>query len=233
MNVDTASNNGIGRAQPREQYDPERYWSDRHRRYRHSFRGVGNSSRSEEENIRDYADAVETVAPVFRTVGFNPARRSALDIGCGNGFWTAVLKNWGISTYTGIDITDVMFDLLRERHPDAEFLRGRLPDLPIHGPFELITMIDVSQHIIDDMELGKILRCIPSLLAQDGIFLVTFWNVLKPQEDAHEKFRLFEFYTSALAGIAHTQPTRFRDKFIAVFYKHPAFGAVRLPAIRG
>ena len=199
-------------------YDAERYWANRHNQYRHSFRGVGDITRSEEENIQDYAVAANTITELLGTISFNPRGKRALDVGCGNGFWTGVLRDWGVTTYTGVDITDVMFDLLRGRYPMFEFVAGKFQELPIGPEFELITMIDVTQHITDDIELTAILQRVRSLLATHGVFVVTFWNHERSQENFYETFRLFHFYTAALPGMAYTQPTRFRDKFVSAFF---------------
>jgi SAM-dependent methyltransferase len=199
-------------------YDAERYWADRHNRYRHSFRGVGNTSRSEDENLHDYVSAVGTVADLLASISFNPRDKTSLDIGCGNGFWTGILKEWGVSSYTGIDITDALFDILRNRYPTCQFVAGKFHQLALRPAYQLITMIDVTQHITDDVELLGILKRVRSLLASDGVFIVTFWNQVRPQEEFYETFRPMKFYTKALSNMAHTGPMRFRDKFITAFY---------------
>ena len=199
-------------------YDAERYWADRHNRYRHSFLGVGDISRSEDENIQDYVLAVKTLTALLGNLSFDPRGRTALDIGCGNGFWTAILQRWGIASYIGVDITDALFDLLRERHPAFTFVAGKFEHLALSPGFELISMIDVTQHITDDAELAGVLTRIRALMAAEGIFIVTFWNAQRSQESFYEVFRPFSFYTTVLAGMAHTRPVRFRDKFVAAFF---------------
>ena len=200
-------------------YDSRKYWSERHNRFRHSFRGVGDISRTEEENIRDYVVAVDTMADLLRSVACNPRGKATLDIGCGNGFWTGIFREWGVASYTGTDITDALFDLLRKRYPTHEFIAGKFEHLPLCPGFQLVTMIDVTQHITDDAELRGILNRMRSLLAENGVFIVTFWNEVRPQQVFYETFRLFSFYTAALDGMAHTQPVRFRDKYAAAFYQ--------------
>lgn len=201
-----------------EGYEAEKYWTDRHNRYRHSFCGVGNLSLSEEANVQDYVAAVDTMRDLLRLVSLDPRGKSALDIGCGNGFWTGILQEWGVKAYVGLDITDALFDLLQKRHPQFEFVAGKVQALPLRSGYELITMIDVTQHITDDFELQDILTRVRSLLAENGVFIVTFWNKVQPQEVFYETFRPFRFYTATLAGMAHTPPIRFRDKFVAAFY---------------
>lgn len=199
-------------------YDAEKYWSERHRRYRHSFRGVGNISRDEIENINEYIAAVATIAHLFRLVEFDPRGKSALDVGCGNGFWTGIFRKLEVSAYTGLDITDAMFDLLRRRYPDSEFLAGRVQRISAPRLFQLIALIDVTQHIIDDVELRDTLRHLRSLLDENGVLIITFWDQVRPPEDMHEAFRTFSFYTDVFVGMSYTEPLHFRDKFISAFY---------------
>ena len=199
-------------------YDAARYWADRHNRFRHSFRGVGDTSRSEEENVHDYMIAVDAIANLLRSVSCDPRGKAILDIGCGNGFWTGIFQKWGVANYTGIDITDALFVQLRDRYPALEFIAGDFQQLPLRSGFQIITMIDVSQHVTSDTQLQGMLRRARSLLAKDGVFIITFWDQARPQENFYETFRLFGSYTAALHGMAHTEPMRYRDKFIAAFY---------------
>ena len=76
-----------------------------------------------------------------------------------------------------------------------------------------------AQHVTDDTALTGMLAQVRSLLAEDGVFIVTFWKRVRPHEDFYETFGLLSLYTTALAGIAHTQPMPFRDKLVAAFYK--------------
>ena len=123
-----------------------------------------------------------------------------------------------MANYTGIDITDALFKQLRNRYPALEFIAGNFQQLPLRSGFQIVTMIDVSQHVTSDTQLQGMLGQMRSLLAKNGVFIVTFWNQARPQEDFYEAFRLFGFYTAALDGMAHTEPMQFRDKFIAAFY---------------
>ena len=199
-------------------YDAAKYWSERHSKHLHSFRGVGDLSRTEAENVADYVGAAGEMADLLRSAGCNPRGKSMLDIGCGNGFWAGIFMRWGIARYTGVDITDALFRLLRNRFPGFRFVCGDLSAIPLEGGFQLITVIDVTQHIVEDAHLERMLARARSLLAEDGVLVITFWNQERPQEDFYEKFRSFGFYTRALDGMLHTEPMRFRDKFIAAFY---------------
>lgn len=209
---------GNGYITPNGGYDAAKYWADRHKEHLHSFRGVGDLSRSEAQNIADYVAAAGVMAELLQSVGCAPRGKALLDIGCGNGFWAGVFARWGIRSYTGVDITDALFPLLQRRYPEFRFIAGDFLQIPLHDGFQIITIIDVTQHIVDDARLEHMLARARSLLAEDGVLIVTFWNQVRAQENFYEKFRMFDFYTRALGGLAHTQPIRFRDKFISAFY---------------
>lgn len=199
-------------------YDAENYWKDRHATHAHSFRGVGNISLTEEENILQYTSAAHVFLGLLKEIGFKPEGSAALDIGCGNGFWTAILNELNIGSYTGIDITDALFSILRNRYPGYRFLSGKANDLVPNDKFDLITMIDVSQHITNDDELLGILKFVEKSLSNNGVFLVTTWNESREQENFYEKYRLFSFYSNAMQSLVHTDLVPFRDKYIAAFY---------------
>jgi SAM-dependent methyltransferase len=206
-----------GKYESEHGYDARRYWADRLVAHQNSFRGVGNIALSEDENIAQYAGAVEALSSLLRNVGLNPSRKNVLDIGCGNGFWGGVFDHWGAMPYTGFDITDVMFEILRVRHPNFKYIAGDFLNTQLEGNYDLISMIDVSQHITDDHRLNLMLRRIRSLLAPKGVFIVTFWNQVREPVNFYEVFRPFSFYTNALQGLVYTPPSTFRDKFISAF----------------
>ncbi len=198
-------------------YNAKHYWADRLGAHRNSFRGVGNITLSDDENIAQYAGAVDVLSKLFRSVEFNPSKKTVLDIGCGNGFWSGVFNQWQVMTYTGFDITDVMFEILRNRHPNFSYIAGDFLNAQVESNYDLISMIDVTQHIIDDSRLYLMLQRIRSLLASDGVFIVTFWNEVRESVNFYEVFRPFGFYTKALDGFVHTPPLRFRDKYVSAF----------------
>jgi SAM-dependent methyltransferase len=67
-----------------------------------------------------------------------PARRRALDAGCGTGFQTALLLELGWNA-VGLDLSAGLLDVARRRHGAARFARGDLEALPWRdGAFEVV-----------------------------------------------------------------------------------------------
>lgn len=158
-------------------YRPREFWNEL---LTESFdlRGVGHFRLSEEENRRMYEAkrAIIDAQLAEQHVDVGPATR-ALEIGCGVGFWTDYLAGRGVRDYTGNDITAISVSTLGRRYPQFRFLHGDAGDIvlpPAH--FDLAFMIDVTQHITDDVAFGRAMRNVWEALAPGGTFLVTYWD---------------------------------------------------------
>lgn len=98
--------------------------------------------------------------------GLPPAR--TLDIGCGTGFLTAHLPG----EPTGLDQSDEMLDIARERLPDAEFVRGDAFAPPFEdGAFERVHTAHFFGHL-DATQRARLLavaaRLAPELVVVDS-----------------------------------------------------------------
>ena len=60
----------------------------------------------------------------------------------------------GANHYLGIDITDKLFEQLRETLPTAEFRQLDITSQRLDGLYDLITMIDVTQHIVSEKQFA-------------------------------------------------------------------------------
>ncbi|MEM6472435.1 MAG: class I SAM-dependent methyltransferase [Planctomycetota bacterium] len=90
-----------------------------------------------------------------------------LDVGCGDGLFFPKLKAFG--EVLGVE-TDQL--IVSDSNPDRASIHvGKLDeDCPHQGPFSIILMLDVLEHIEHPSET---LRQATSLLADDGILLIT------------------------------------------------------------
>jgi len=91
-----------------------------------------------------------------------------LDIGGACSVLSSELRRFG--NVIVIEPDETMVAMARERHGlDAH--RGSLPaDLPVEGPFDVVTLLDVLEHVEDD--LGA-LEAVRRLLSPGGIAVVT------------------------------------------------------------
>jgi 2-polyprenyl-3-methyl-5-hydroxy-6-metoxy-1,4-benzoquinol methylase len=115
---------------------------------------------------------IETVDSVLPR---GPGR--ALDIGCGPGIVSALLRKKGFEV-TGIDIDAGALATARAQLPDAAFLRlDVLTDALPDGPFQVVTACEVIEHF-DRSDQRRILREIDRVLAPDGHLIVSTPNTL-------------------------------------------------------
>jgi SAM-dependent methyltransferase len=84
---------------------------------------------------------------------------ATLDVACGTGFLTRHLRG----AVTGIDQSERMLAIARERRPDGRFVNGDALALPFaDGEFDRVVAAEVLEHIPDDAaamaELARVLR---------------------------------------------------------------------------
>jgi SAM-dependent methyltransferase len=91
-----------------------------------------------------------------------------LDIGGASSLYPAVLAEWGSVTVVEPDGECVE---TAKAVLGMDIRRGSLPDdLGVEGPFDVISMLDVLEHIEDDRRALAVVR---SLLAPDGRLIIT------------------------------------------------------------
>ena len=77
---------------------------------------------------------------------------SVLDIGCGPGFLLeAIALRHPQAALAGMDISGTAVSLARKRLPRAGFQIGDITLRPPEGAYDLVTMVDVAEHIPDDL----------------------------------------------------------------------------------
>jgi len=153
-------------------YDAGRYWHDRFSRYGLSIKGPGDESISEDENIRMYNEAGGVFLEMLKKEAVDLANAAVLEIGCGNGFYTQILHDAGVKNYVGLDITDVLFPSLAKRFPEFRFTKKDISSDKLNQTFDLIVMIDVVQHIVNEDKLIFCLNNISGSLLEGGVFII-------------------------------------------------------------
>lgn len=155
-----------------QDYNAAGYWKDRFQRYSTAMKGVGCEGLSEEDNLRAREQAIKIFDAVCRAQNIRFDQINILEIGCGNGFYTNYLRQNGARSYTGVDITDVLFGQLRAKFPGYNFVRKDVTADSLEGQFDLIVMMDVIQHVVNREKLLFALGHIRGCLRSNGIFIV-------------------------------------------------------------
>jgi SAM-dependent methyltransferase len=117
------------------------------------------SRQNPKRKLRFYRGLVERYAPKDRTPRI-------LDIGCAFGAFLSELNSeW---KRFGIDVSEFATDRAAEAQPGATFARAGVTEIPFAGPFDIITALDVIEHV---PSLEEAAASIKAKLAPDGIFL--------------------------------------------------------------
>lgn len=96
--------------------------------------------------------------------------RRVLDIGCGTGMMINALRPFGDVFGIDPDEQAVAYSRAKVAHP-SRVRQGSLPDdLPRDQRFAIVTLLDVLEHVEDDVEA---LRAVHAVLEPDGILFVT------------------------------------------------------------
>jgi 2-polyprenyl-3-methyl-5-hydroxy-6-metoxy-1,4-benzoquinol methylase len=95
-----------------------------------------------------------------------PKRATLLDVGAATGFFISLARQHGFEA-RGIEISAYAAQQARQR--DLAVTTGTLADLPISDPFDVVTMLDVIEHVPDPRQ--EVLRA-RDLLQKHGVLAI-------------------------------------------------------------
>ena len=112
----------------------------------------------------------------LRRIGKHSPR--TLDLGCGTGWLTAILAQFGPTT--GVELSPLAINRAKEQFPEIEFLAGDLFAVPLErGTFDVVVSCQVMEHVDDP---SRFVDLVADLLKPDGhLLLVTdnWWNIAR------------------------------------------------------
>ncbi len=180
--------------------DYKGYWEDRLTR-EPNLRGTGHRAFGLGYNEILYQaqrDCLELVLAKHR-VGIVGKR--VLDVGSGTGFYIRFFKEADAGQVVGIDITRASVEYLQRIFPDCSFHICDIGSkrIPVAGPFDVISVISVLYHLVDDARFEQAIAHLAHLLSPDGYLLITdtFAHPLLPSA-SHAQFRTLETYRELL-----------------------------------
>lgn len=191
-------------------YRPEKYWKARHRKHGLSLRGVGHVARSNEENEQKYIKERAAFLDFCEKQGIDFSSVRILDVGCGTGFFAEAIRENGGTDYLGIDITDELFKGVAEKLPGFRFKKLDVARNEMQGEFDLIIMISVAQHIVDEKKFSFAMQNIRRHLSENGTFIVTVWQTDKyihPRD--HVVGRPVSYFQKEFEGYCFSEPGEF------------------------
>jgi SAM-dependent methyltransferase len=98
--------------------------------------------------------------------------RSVLDVACGSGYGSALLKGSGAARVVGLDVSEEAVAYARRRFemPGVEFVKGSAERIHLNGPFDVIVSFETIEHLHHpEAFLEETVR----LLAGDGALIVS------------------------------------------------------------
>lgn len=180
------------------------FWNARVRRHGHTgWADAAIYAYDQRLRLRAVADAVAALP--------REHRRRALDFGCGVGDFTAQLAT-RFEHVVGHDIAPAALARARERVRAGNVAFAAARDAALGaGPFDLILLVTVLQHVLDDAELLALLRDLAASLTRGGsvIALETLRSGAAPA-NGYAVWRTAEELAGAFAAaglvIASAQP---------------------------
>lgn len=197
-------------------YDAGKYWSDRFSKYGLSMQGAGHDGISKEENEKMYQEAAEIFMEVCKKENLNFKKIKVLEIGPGNGFYTELLRKLGVQDYTAIDITGVLFPKLKSKFPEFKFIKKDVTQGVIEGTYDLILMIDVMQHIVNDSKLDFCFKNIKHCLSKKGVFILSPITEKTEKHLYYIKWRSLEDIANKFHGYKISTPISFRGDSLII-----------------
>ena len=99
-----------------------------------------------------------------------------LDLGCGNGRLTELLKYSNIE-YVGIDGSQKLIKLAKEKYPNSKFIQGNVLKLPFEdNSFDKVISIAVLHHIPSEELRVQFFKEIKRILKPNSKLILTVWN---------------------------------------------------------
>jgi 2-polyprenyl-3-methyl-5-hydroxy-6-metoxy-1,4-benzoquinol methylase len=136
------------------------------------------------------------IAQHERAIAFVKNRGQALDVGCGcTGRFIDLLVGEGFKP-EGVDVSEKMITLARQRHPEIPFHHQNVLEWAIPGSYDFITAWDSLWHIPLDQQESVLCKLIDSL--NTGGVLIFSCGGLDEAADHTDDFMGPEVYYSSL-----------------------------------
>lgn len=150
---------------------------------------------------------------------FFPSDKDArlLDVGIGRGEMLTCMKNWGYKNYLGVDISPDTVDFCKSIRLNCLLVE----DIPTwledknKGTFEIITLLDVLEHVRKEETIG-FLKALMASLKDGGILIIQTPNLQAPDGQLHR----YNDFTHEVGYIEHS----LQQVLMAAGFKDIKFG---------
>lgn len=191
-------------------YRAVEYWRERHGTYGFDVRGVGDFTKTIEENNAILERGSKHLLALCAEAGVDLPAASVLDVGCGIGHYAGTLRDAGVRAYTGVDIVDTLFAGLRDRFPEFTFQQVDAGTQQLPGMHDLIIMLDVAQHITNPEKFRYAMENLKAHLKPGGTVVIS--TIIGPEESRSTFYvvtRTLATFREIFSGFAMFGPREF------------------------
>ncbi len=159
-----------------DHYDAGAFWESRHAKYHSDFRAVANSPA---DACDRYPKQKAQFLKFLNATGIKVnGAFHCIEFGCGNGFWAQVLLEAGAQSYAGLDISPTAVRNCKNNVPGGNFEHVDLGEehYAPQKPADLVFSIDVTQHIVEEVKLGRFLHNMVAAAKPGGHLVFTSYS---------------------------------------------------------
>lgn len=207
-------------------YNNKFYWEKRMDKY-FNLRGVGDIGYGEYHNEYLYKLKKLIFNSIIKKNNINLSSKNITDIGCGTGFFIDYFREQGAKKIVGVDITEIVVNRMKKLFPDSHFVVVDISKKTNLPKSDIVNILDVLQHIVDDKKFLLALNNACSLVKDGGYIFIAdvFEKTNKISEDT--KFRSLSTYKKILQKnhfiIADVFPLRYtmlKARFLKPIINH-------------
>jgi 2-polyprenyl-6-hydroxyphenyl methylase/3-demethylubiquinone-9 3-methyltransferase len=142
-------------------------------------KSIYNDNWAEWEDIKRYGPMSRHTQRLVKKICSKISFSSLLDVGCGPGVFLDVMqKRFNNIHLAGTDISSTAIELAHKKFPDADFFEVDIAKDSIAGSWDLVTMIDVAEHIENDKAAFVNIR----QFCKEYLLVVTLEGTMRPFE---------------------------------------------------
>ncbi|HEU0157413.1 MAG TPA: bifunctional class I SAM-dependent methyltransferase/GNAT family N-acetyltransferase, partial [Stellaceae bacterium] len=160
--------------------------------------------RSKEQPWRTYIEAFT----LMRLIG-DPTGKAVIDIACGEGFYTRMIRQRGAAKVTGVDLSEKMIALARaaeaQQRLGIDYVVGDGRDLGLAPDYDLAIAAYFLNYAHDRAELAQMCRGIARCLKPGGRFVTVNSNP-KCDFSAAPAYRKYGFETAVVGPLREGAP---------------------------